>query len=250
MAESVGLHWASKGWIGVSRIDDEWAWDLFPSIWSAWQTHSEANQIVVTTPMGLPSPSGSRRECDEAAKRLLGPRHSSVYYAPVRAAVYETSLTTAKELNDPAGFGIQNQAWSHIPRIRELDEFLLAVPAAQSVFHETQPDLCFHALAERALQHSRRTEAGIDERLAIIDATAPSVTDPIREAISAFTQPRYAPLVTSVADVLDGFIAAVTADRHPDVATLPISPPQDEHGIPMAIVYPGDNRQLTLHDLE
>lgn len=249
MGDVGGLHWGTKGWVGAATADGSWTFDHFPSIASAWRALAGCDLVLVTVPIGLPSPETGRRECDEGAKRLLGPRHPSVFYAPVREAVYETSLPAAKERNDPAGFGIQNQAWSAVPRIREVDEFLAETDGIGDAIRETHPEVCYHALADGALEHPRSTPPGNDERRSVIVEAVPAVTETLDRALAALTEPRYAPLVTDPADVLDAFVAAITARRAPDVATLPMTPPTDERGLPMAIVYPGDARQLTLGDI-
>lgn len=249
MAESVGLHWGGKGWVGAAIDNGSWSVDHYPTISSAWMSHNTAHCILVTVPIGLPAPADGRRRCDEAAKELLGPRHSSVAYAPVRDAVYEISIIEAKAVNEAADFGIQNQTWSSIPRIREVDEFLGIHDNARKTFHETHPEVCFHALAGGDISHPPSTPAGLDERQRILENAAPDCIDPALAALESLTTPRYAPLVTEPIDVLDAFVAAITARRYPDVPTLPMAPPTDERGLPMEIIYPGDAKQLTLGDL-
>ena len=56
--------------------------------------------------------------------------------------------------------------------------------------------------------------------------------------------------MTEPGDVLAAFVAALTARRAPEVATVPRIPETDERGLSMEIVYPGDDRQLTLGDIE
>lgn len=250
MGDVAGLHWGSNGWIGFVATNERWRFDFYPTIEGAWDHLSDVEFLLVTVPIGLPSVETGRRTCDEAAKSLLGPRHQRVFYAPVREAVYETSLRAAKERNDAAGFGIQNQAWLRAPRIREVDEFLARRPAARERIAETNPAVCFQALADRRLEHGRETNEGFEERIALLREVAPTVIETVEDAIEALTLPRYAPLVTAHADVLDAAVTAVTARRHPDLATLPMSPETDDRGLEMAIVYPGDTRQLTLGDLD
>lgn len=249
MGAIAGLHWGTNGWIGFTHRDGNWAYDCYPTIASVWEELEDWDLLLVTVPVGLPTAESGRRTCDEAAKRLLGPRRQQVYYAPVRAAVYETSLSAAKEHNADAGFGIQNQAWVGVPRIREVDEFLARTPEAREHVRETNPAVCFHALAGGALAHERTDDHGRKERVAILEDAAPDLVEAVEEAVAGLTQPRYAPLVTDPADVIDAAVAGVTARRHPDLPTLPMTPPTDERGLSMGIVYPGDARQLTLGDI-
>lgn len=249
MDDAVGLHWAGKGWIAAVVSETDWTYDHHPSVASAWNALENVARVLVTTPIGLPSAADGRRMCDRAAARMLGPQQSSVFYVPLREAVYELSLPAAKERNATAGYGIQNGAWARVPRMRELDEFLESTPEARDQFRETHPEVCFHALAGGGLEHSRRTVAGIDERESLLGEHAPDAFEAYETAVDLLTTPRYAPLVTDPGDVLAAFVAAITARRIPEVATLPHDPPRDERGLPMEIVYPGDARQLTLGDI-
>lgn len=247
MGMYVGVDWAAKGWFAAEIGPDErWQCDLHPSIWSVWHAYRDATLLLVDIPIGLPDPAGERRRCDEQAKQLLGRRHPSVFYAPVRDAVYEHSLLEAKPINESAGYSIQNQAWSIVPRIREVDEFLDDRPGARDRFRETHPEVCFRALNGGPLDHSPHTGDGIEERREILFSAAPDVVDAYEAAVESFTRPRYAPMITEASHILDGFIAAVAARREADLATLPPSPPRDARGLPMEIVYPADVRQLTL----
>lgn len=251
MGTYVGVDWASKGWFTATRdAEGRWECDLYPSIWSVWRAHRDATSIFIDIPIGLPVSDGERRRCDEQAKRLLGSRHPSVFYAPVRPAVYERSLPAAKVLNESAGYSIQNQAWSIVPRIREVDEFLDARPGARDRFRETHPEVCFHALNGGPLEHSSNVEAGVEERREILLDADPDISDAYDDAVETFTRPRYAPMVTGPAHILDAFVAAISARRDDDLATLPPVPPRDARGLPMEIVYPADVRQLTLSAIE
>jgi predicted RNase H-like nuclease len=247
MGKYVGLVWATKGWFGVVLGDDsEYGTDLFPSIWSLWKYHSDATRILVDVPIGLPSE--TRRACDVAAKRKLGRQQSRVFYAPVREAIYQGNLDEAKERNERAGYSIQNQAWSVVPRIREVDEFLDMYPSARDRLSETHPELCFYTLNGRAaVSASKQTEAGRQRRTELLADEHPAATTICEAAIDRYTTPSYAPMVGGPEDVLDALAAAVTARRDPEnLSTLPADPPEDDRGLPMRIVYPSDTRQTRL----
>lgn len=247
MATYVGADWAGHGWFGVV-FDDAGNWwaDLYPSILSLWKYHSDASRILVDVPIGLPTPEIGRRRCDVRAKEVLGERHSSVFYAPVRDAVYEANLERARAVNEPAGFSIQNQAWSFVPRIREVDEFLDRYPSATDRLRETHPEVCFRMLHGDTLP-SKHTDAGVDERIAVLADEAPAAIEIYEELVDTYTSPAYAPTVGRRHDILDALVAAVTARRAASkLATLPPSPPTDDRGLPMEIVYPSPAVQTTL----
>lgn len=251
MVKYIGVDWASRGWLGVIVREEGWEADLFPSIWSLWKYHSDAARILIDIPIGLPTAATGKRTCDVEAKQILGPRHRSVFYAPVRAAVYETNLDAAKAVNEPAGYSIQNQAWGIVSRIREVDEFLDMYPSARDRMRETHPEVCFRALNGAPLPSVKTTDAGQADRRAILYDEVPRAREICEEIESTFTTPPYAPMVGSVDDILDAVVAAVTARRDESgVATLPESPPTDERGLPMEIVYPSSTVQTRLTAIE
>ncbi|MEF8852936.1 MAG: DUF429 domain-containing protein [Haloarculaceae archaeon] len=252
MAKHVGLDWASNGWFGVVLRDSgTWETDLFPSIWSVWKYHSDASRILIDIPIGLPS--DEKRVCDVKAKEKLDRRQRSVFYTPIRRAVYQQNLDEAKETNETeADFSIQNQAWSLVPRIREVDEFLDMYPSARDRLRETHPEVCFYALNGRnALEDGKTTEAGIRRRKALLADEHPDALAIYEESVDRYTTPSYAPMVSGVDDILDALVAAVTAGRSSDEClTLPEAPPTDERDLPMQIVYPSDTEQTRLSTLE
>jgi predicted RNase H-like nuclease len=250
MAKHIGLVWAGKGWFGVVLHDDGgWETDVFPSVFSLWKYHSDARNVLAGVPIGLPSE--ARRQCDRKAKRRLGSHHGSVFYAPVREAVYEGNLEDAKEINERAGYSIQNQVWSVVPRIREVDEFLDTYPSARDRLSETHPELCFYALnGHTGLDAGKKTQAGREQRLALLAEEHPDAGAIYEESVARFTEPVYAPLVGNAGVILDALVAAVTARRAPDgVSTLPEGSPTDERGLPMQMTYPSDVEQTRLTSL-
>ena len=251
MAKYVGLDWASTGWFGVI-LDGDGGWDtgVYPSVWSAWKYHSDAARILINIPIGLPA--DGKRACDVAARRKLGRRGSSVFYTPLRDAVYCQTLEEAKAVNEAAAdFSIQNQAWSIVPRIREVDEFLDMFPSARDRLVETHPAVCFYALnGRRRLTTSKRTPAGVQRRIDLLAEEFPDARALCEDAIDRYTTPSYAPSVGGADDVVDAAAAAVTARRGPDEwSTLPDEPPSDERGLPMRIVHPADTEQTRLTNL-
>lgn len=116
--------------------------------------------MAVDIPIGLldrPRPGG--RACDRAARGLLGPRASSVFTPPTRAALAAKSYRAAIRRN---GAGLSRQAFNILPKIREVDRSMS--PARQRVVREAHPELAFLRLAGRPLRHGKRSREGRRER--------------------------------------------------------------------------------------
>lgn len=249
MSKYIGVDWASKGWFGVILEDGgEYDTDFFPSIWSLWKYHSDADRIFIDIPIGLPT--DSRRACDVDAKRKLKRHQSRVFYTPVRDAVYEQNLEDAKETNEAAGYSIQNQAWGIVPRIREVDEFIDEHPGARDRVFETHPELCFYALNGGSPVAEPKTSAeGIDRRKAILADEYADAEVIYEDCVDRYTSPDYASFLSAADDVLDALVAAVSARRDPDRLTrVPVGgePPRDERDLPMQIVFPTDSIQTRI----
>ena len=227
MAKYVGLDWAGRGWLGVILDDaDGWETAVFPTVWSCWKYHSDADRILVDVPIWLPG--GARRDCDVEARAKLGRRGGSVFSAPVREAVHEDTLAEAKATNEAAAdFSVQNQAWSIVPRIRAVDEFLDMYPSARDRLAETHPELCFYAFnGHTPLPEPKTTAAGVEHRTALLADEHPAAASIVEDTGTRYTSPRYAPSVRGVDDVIDALVAAITARRMPEATlTVPDAPP-------------------------
>jgi predicted RNase H-like nuclease len=123
--------------------------------------------VAVDIPIGLPAdrPRGS----DLAARAAIGPRRSSVFPAPSRAALAAMDYLDACERNAVAcGTRLSRQAHAILPRIRQVDA--LIEPALQQRFRECHPEVTFAVLAGQPLRHPKKTAEGRAERLALLAA--------------------------------------------------------------------------------
>ena len=79
--------------------------------------------VCIDMPIGL-SENGVRA-CDQAARRQLGPRASSVFPAPPRLALEEAAYADINsESKRRFGRGVSKQAFYLLPKIRELESIL------------------------------------------------------------------------------------------------------------------------------
>lgn len=249
MSEYVGFDWAGTGWIAVRVTDTGAGPDVdaafYPSILNAWRANRDAETMLVDIPIGLADE--TRRRCDEEARSILGEGRASVFYTPVRDAVYEDEYEAAGDANEAAtGARISTQAYHICPPIREVDALLREIEAARGIVREAHPEVCFAALAGETGLPSKSTDEGLERRREILaDAIGGSV-DRIEALEGTYIddRPTHARRfrASNRDDLLDAFVLAVTARG--ETVSVPADPPTDRYGLPMEIVAPAGVRAL------
>lgn len=92
----------------------------------------------------------------------MGKRASSVFPAPVRAALSAATHSEATAINLAAtGKGLSQQAYALRHKIFEVDAW---AKSAGRTSIEVHPELCFATMAHHPLEHSKSTWAGAEER--------------------------------------------------------------------------------------
>lgn len=193
--------------------------------------------LAVDIPIGLPSvaPRGGR-DCDREARRLLGPRRSSVFSPPARATLDARNYTDALAYNrrdGPFAPGISRQAWNISAKIREVDA--CASPDMQGRVLECHPELAFLTLGGRPARHNKKRAEGLAERMRLLaGAYGPALPDPTR-VVHDFGRDRLAP-----DDVIDACALTLTA-RHIQLGRekrVPVGDTRfDSRGLRMEIRY-------------
>jgi predicted RNase H-like nuclease len=189
--------------------------------------------IAVDVPIGLPAAARrGGRQCEVLARSLLGPRKSSVFSSPSRAALNRyrstpkhAAVSRANRESGPAAPGLSLQTFYILDKISEVD-LVLPSPVSRNVV-EVHPELCFaEANGGRAMTKGKKDRLGREERARLLAKIGYA-------AILRLARPSGA----KADDVLDACIACWTAER---VAggqgrALPEQPPRDERGLEMAI---------------
>src|SRR5262249_5153727 len=126
----------------------------------------ECAAIAVDMPIGLPD--ATPRAADVAARRLLGPRRSSVFPAPVRATLGSPDYRTARDRSLAAcGRMLRIEAFNRLPKVREIDEALSSADQARIV--ESHPELCFATLNHGVpMAHNKKRAEGRSERAGLL----------------------------------------------------------------------------------
>lgn len=250
MATFVGVDWGSTGWISAI-YDEEASWDIqyHPSFLSVWCQHRDAASILVDIPIGLVEE--DFRECDVEAKELLGGQQQSVFLTPPRPVFgYDSYPEAEEEYEVLTGRGMTTQAWSIMPRIREVDEFFTEFPEAHGTherssggIRESHPEVCFSHLGQGEGTLSKQDEGGLDQRLSILGRHCPDVEDAYDTLEARHIddlEPHERRFSTDNRDdIVDAMGLAITAWlAGGSYQTLPEEPPRDlERKVPVEIVY-------------
>lgn len=123
--------------------------------------------LAIDMPIGLLDE--QPRDCDVEARKLLGPRRSSVFPAPVRdtldAEDYEDACRRSRRCS---GKALSKQAYNLIPKIAEVDR--LVRPDDQDRLVEAHPECAFTRLAGAPPAEPKRTTAGAEHRRDLLNS--------------------------------------------------------------------------------
>ena len=228
--------------VGVDRRGN-YEVDVFPAFSELLAHYGEASLVLVDIPIGLPQGAGGR-DCDREARKLLGPRRSSVFPAPTRQTVEQAAASTRdyESANGVerrfAGKGISKQTFAIAPKIAEVDRVMEAPDgSARRLVREGHPEVCFWALNNRQpMRFGKRTEEGEDERLRVLQGIEPKAQGIFDRACSKFARKDVAR-----DDILDALVAAVTAylsqGDEGRLQTIPALPSTESTGLPMEMVF-------------
>jgi predicted RNase H-like nuclease len=167
-----GVDGCRAGWAlavlapGADEPEVEVLGDLGPVV--ARLAAGELAHVAVDMPIGLPE--RGPRPCDLAARKLLGPRRSSVFPAPVRAVLGASTYPEALARSRAAcGKGLSKQAFNLLRPIAEVEEAVRAL--GQDRLTETHPELAFIELTGGPLAWPKRhPEGAAARRRALLDA--------------------------------------------------------------------------------
>lgn len=157
-----------------------------------------------------------------------------MFSAPVRSALSAGSREQASEITTRVdGRRVTAQAWAIYPKIRAVDEALTTSKAARSAIREVHPEVSFWAWnGRRPMAFSKKKAEGVAERLALVEEW-------LGGGVLSRARGRYLRRDLADDDVLDAIAGLWTAHRMAagEAETLPASPPRDETGLPMQIVF-------------
>jgi predicted RNase H-like nuclease len=230
--EVVGVDGCRGGWVAVAwdteaRSLSPRAFTCFASVLHAFP---DAAAIGVDMPIGLVA--HEARQCDVAARRLLGPRHASVFPAPDPRLLFASTYSVALALSHELGIKMMSQQTFGICRKVAEVNWAMTWERQERVF-EVYPEVSFWRLAERHPMRYRKTwPEGYEERAALLEAT-------FHLPIWARDDARFIARPAQPDDLLDATVAAWSALRMAEgiAERLPPDSPRDRRGLRMEIVY-------------
>ena len=233
---AAGIDGCRAGWIVAGWDGTAWVLERVEALADVVPLMRQRATVCIDMPIGL-SVTGVR-QCDAAARRLLGPRRSSVFPAPPRMALvdrpYAELNTASKQRFDR---GLSKQAFYLLPKIRETEALLRGGLCRAQEWLETHPELCFTALNDGApMQHNKKTDAGFRERISVLER---SLQYPIHSLINQMLERtlRSQVLRDDLVDAMVcGVVACLPTDRR---MSVPVDEVEiDQVGLRMAITCP------------
>jgi predicted RNase H-like nuclease len=195
----MGVDACPGGWVGVVLDRDRAIGRFAPTLAElVGPADDDLRVIAIDIPIGLPDT--SLRQADVLVRLALGPRRSSLFMTPVRAAVVASTYDEANAINRRlVGKGVSRQSFGLRDRVLDADEFVVNRP--ESVI-EVHPELSFATMAGTPLAHAKRTWVGARRRRELLRANG-IVLDEVGPEVGP----------AGVDDVLDAAAAAWTARR-------------------------------------
>lgn len=236
MGRAIGIDGCRSGWFYVEASSNGLTYGVVTHLSNLIERLPGDANVCIDIPIGLRDADGTARACDVEARRCLGRgRASSVFPAPLRKILelksYSEALVASRKLT---GKGLTRQAFSITPKIFEIDELMRTNSKARQMLREVHPEVCFWALAgRRPMQFSKKTSAGHQERMAILERILPGSSEMAIRAATEFRRSQVA-----LDDIADALVAAFVATRQKtDLLTLPDKPPTDAFALSMEMVY-------------
>ncbi len=229
-----GADGCKRGWFRASRETrtGELRFDVHEEASDLLRAAPSPRVLGLDIPIGLPAQ--GRRACDEAARGVLGPRRSSVFDAPIRAALRAATREDASHITETCdGRRVSTQAWGLYPKIRSVDTLLTVSSEARARIREVHPEVCFWAWnARQPMPASKKTRAGSQRRRQLVESW-------LGAGVVARARKLHGKREVADDDILDALAALWTATRivAGEARTLPQAPPLDSTGLRMEIVF-------------
>ncbi|MGI3784567.1 MAG: DUF429 domain-containing protein [Janthinobacterium lividum] len=221
----LGVDGCRDGWVGVAPDADRPRAYVAPDLAALIRLAEQDGPVVrvgVDIPIGLAD--AGWRDADLLAAAALGARRASVFRTPVRTALEAPDHATGVAVSRAAsGAGFSIQAWGLREKVLEVDRL---VREGEGRVVEVHPELTFTAMAGHPARHPKKTWAGQQERVTLLEAAGLRL-----DALVGGTG------TAGPDDVVDAAAAAWTAGRLAagTAVSLPDPPQRTPDGLTAAI---------------
>jgi 8-oxo-dGTP diphosphatase len=228
-----GVDGCKGGWVMARYVNGKYDLEIYGDFDRLITENRHLHRILIDIPVGLSSKHFGRT-IDSRIRSELKNRHSTVFNAPCRLAVYESDNEQARKWNRQIeNKSLSIQSLSIRGKIKEVDEYLGENRFGIEVI-ESHPELCFKYLKRAIVQSKKTNTEGIQERLAIIGAYAPALVELYEEKQKAIKR-KYA----KRDDIIDAICLCLVnkLGAEDKLAYLVDNNVVDEKGIKIRIAY-------------
>ena len=229
MRTLIGVDGCKRGWLCVAKRAGRFEAWIAPDITSVVKRAGARSLIGIDVPIGFARSTG--RECDTAARALLGTRACTVFSPPVRDALAARTHQQACRINRKMrGRGISIQAFHLYPKLREVDSLLRSHRRLRHRLFEVHPEVSFALWRGRPMQHGKKSARGRRARMRLIEKTWPNLIARLRDDLGR------GGYVTD--DLLDAIAVLWSTIRFAQRSheSFPDKPEFDTRALPMRIV--------------
>ena len=229
---AVGIDWMKPYWLAAEIRGDAISIRKLYDIADIDSYYLSADAVLIDIPVGLPECAAEKdaRPDHEARDYLPVDRKPTIFPVPCRQAAYITEYAEASAENERIlGKKLTSQSHAVSKMIRQVDKFLEENKSWQNRLIESHPEVAFQALNRGiGLQHSKHTEAGIQERITVLQQHG---VDPTPLLVD-FMPKQYE-------DALDALCLALSAKLGCENGfwTIPENPAGDSRGLKMQMVF-------------
>ena len=229
----IGVDGCRGGWIAAVLDYGDLRFERFGTMEDLIGKYPQFDAFLVDMAIGLQDNADQIRP-DQAAKEELGPKASTIFPIPCRSAVYAESEAEQKQENIRIlGKSLAKQSIALVPKIRELDEFMMSHPEYQNRILESHPEVDFARLKGSAVLSRKKDFIGLMERERILSECVDKKDIPV-------FYDKAKELKCNPDDLMDALCLAVTGAlyTHGMCETIPDEPHKDSKGLEMKLTVP------------
>lgn len=229
----IGIDGCRGGWITAVYDGKQICIEKFASISAILSKYHTFDEMLIDMSIGLPSTPADVRP-DAAARKIVSPRTSTIFAVPSRQAVYEVTEKLQMEANKRAlGKGLSKQTMAIIPKIRELDQYLVQHREYANVIKESHPEVCFARLNGAVVMSKKSKADGLSERIDILNKHLSNLD-------KQFIVDTAHTLKCNADDIVDAIVLAVTGclNAQNKCEVIPKHVQKDEKNLKMQMIVP------------